>query len=276
MAIARRGARRVAVATLTIAVLTGCVSHAASPGETSAPTASLRSSPSPLPPQTVRPDGGLIVHFDAADGVHLTGRVFGTGSTTVALAHMGNTANNQDDWRVLVPELVSRGFSVLTWNRRSVCSGDDECSEPIGGYGDAWRDVVGAVAFAKARGARKVIVGGASIGAMSSLWAVLQEELDVAGVIWIAGLVNDQGYSFEAGLVSKLAVPILVISAVDDRGGAGADAVQLAAWCPEPKTLVTIPGRWHGTEVWTVGDDAAREAMANAILDFVVQYGGPA
>ena len=195
-------------------------------------------------------------------------------STTVVLAHMGNDGNSQDDWHVLVPKLVDKGFTVLTYNRRGVCSGDGECSGPGTGYGSVWKDVVGAVAFAHARGASEVIVGGASIGAMSSLYAALQEHLDIAGLIWIAGLVNESGYSFDAGQVAGLAVPILVISAIDDRGGAGPDAQQLYGWAPEPKKLVMIPGRWHGTEVWTAGDATAQKTFEDAILEFVAKYGG--
>jgi alpha-beta hydrolase superfamily lysophospholipase len=222
----------------------------------------------------MRPDGSILVHFDASDGLHLTGRVFGTGSTTIVLAHMGNTGNSQDDWRVLVPKLVAKGFTVLTYNRRGVCSGDGECSGPASGYGNVWKDVVGAVALAHGRGAAKVIVGGASIGAMSSLYAALQEHLDIAGLIWIAGLVNESGYSFDAGQVAGLTVPILIVSAIDDRGGAGPDAQELYDWAPQPKTLVMIPGRWHGTEVWTAGDAAAQKTFEDAILEFVATYGG--
>lgn len=270
-----RGGRIAPVSALIVLVaiaapVSGCSTVGTSAGAPS-PSAgrTLEPTPSPLPPQTTRPDGSVIVHFDASDGVHLTGRTFGGGSMTVVLAHMGNAANNQDDWLPLVPKLVAKGVTVLSYNRRSICSGADECSQPIGGYGDAWKDVIGAVAFAKERGATKVIVGGASIGAMATLYAVLHEPLDVAGVMWIAGLVNDQGYSFEAGQVAKLAAPILIVAAIDDRGGAGADAQQLYDWAPQPKTLVLIPGRWHGTEVWTVGEPSAQQSVTSAILNFV-------
>src|SRR6185369_5107383 len=115
----------------------------ATSAETPSATASPVLSPSPLPPQTTRPDGSVIVHFDAADGVHLTGRIFGSGPTTVILAHMGNDENNQADWLPLIPGLLAEKVTVLTYNRRSICSGPDECSQPIGGYGSAWQDVIG-------------------------------------------------------------------------------------------------------------------------------------
>lgn len=266
--------RNAFLAGILVALVVAC--SAADPQGSSplAATASPAPSPSPLPAQTMRPDGSVIVHFDASDGVHLTGRVFGTGSTTVILAHMGNDGNDQDDWLPLVPKLVATGVTVLTYNRRAICSGADECSQPIGGYGDSWHDVVGAVAYAKARGATKVIVGGASIGAMATLYAVLHEHLDVAGVIWFAGLVNDQGYSFEAGQVAGLAAPILIMAAKDDRGGAGADAQQLYGWAPQPKTLVSPAGRWHGTEVWTLDEPSAQETVTNAIVNFVSKVAG--
>jgi dienelactone hydrolase len=260
-----------AIAALVVLVA-ACSSVGPAASSPPTPSASPIPSPSPLPPQTIRPDGSVIVHFDASDGVHLTGRIFGTGPTTVILAHMGNDGNSQDDWLPLVPKLVAKGVTVLTYNRRAICSGADECSQPIGGYGDSWHDIVGAVAYAKARGATKVIVGGASIGAMATLYAVLHEHLDVAGVVWFAGLVNEQGYSFEAAQVAGLSAPILIMAAKDDRGGAGADAQQLYGWAPQPKTLVSPPGRWHGTEVWTIDDPTAQQAITDAIVEFVAAH----
>jgi pimeloyl-ACP methyl ester carboxylesterase len=209
-----------------------------------------------------------VVRFLALDCVELSGRWFGEGSTVVVLAHMGNEGNSQEDWRHAAELLADHGIAVLTFNRRSSCSGPDECSERTGGYGEHWRDVVGAAAYARARGATKVIVGGASIGAMASLEAVLSGGVEADGVIWAAGLINEAGYSFSEAEVAGIAAPILVISAEDDRSGAGPDAHRLAEWATDP-TLVVVPGRLHGTELWTDGDPDVVAELDAAVLDFL-------
>lgn len=87
-------------------------------------------------------------------------------------------------------------------------------------------DVLGAVAYLRDNGAERVVVGGASIGAMASLYAAEQSESNLDGVIWLAGILRGE-YIFEQADVAAIGCPILIMSGDQDRYGAADDARQL-------------------------------------------------
>jgi pimeloyl-ACP methyl ester carboxylesterase len=61
-------------------------------------------------------------------GVHLEGRLFGSGEVGVVLAHMGGSGD-QSQWLALAGLLAEHGYRVLTYNRRGSCpAGDLGCS----------------------------------------------------------------------------------------------------------------------------------------------------
>ena len=65
--------------------------------------------------------------------------------------------------------LADEGYRILTYNRRGVCPGGYRgCSEGDGDRNEGWTDVVGAVAFLRSRGSDRVVIGGASWGAIES------------------------------------------------------------------------------------------------------------
>ena len=117
-------------------------------------------------------------------GVRLEGRLFGSGDVGVALAHMGG--GDQSQWFGLAGLLADNGYRVLTYNRRGSCPGGElGCSggHDVGG----WRDLAFVVERLRDAGAQRVVVGGASLGAMESLYA-LSRGLDAEGLIWVAGV----------------------------------------------------------------------------------------
>ena len=57
-------------------------------------------------------------------GVHLEGRLFGSGEVGVVLAHMGGSGD-QSQWLALAGLLAEHGYRVLTYNRRGSCPGGD-------------------------------------------------------------------------------------------------------------------------------------------------------
>jgi pimeloyl-ACP methyl ester carboxylesterase len=137
------------------------------------------------------------VTFEASDGVTLVGRIFGEGDAGVVLAHMGRAGDTQADWYRLARALAARGYTALTYNRRGVCNARArECSGGSDDYASSWQDVVGAVDFLRERGAREVILIGASIGAMASLHALVTGSVDAAAFVEIAGVNDRSGYAF--------------------------------------------------------------------------------
>lgn len=172
--------------------------------------------------------GSRVVRFRALDGVRLEGRLFGHGDVGLVLSHMGRPGDNQTDWDPLASFLSQYGYSVLTYNRCGVCpGGDDGCSRGFDEFRNAWMDVIGAVRFLKHEGVDTVFLGGASIGAMATFYAVEQPGVEVAGVIWVAGVDLGSGYAFERTDVSRVTIPKLFISANEDPYGGEASARRL-------------------------------------------------
>lgn len=218
-------------------------------------------------------EGSEVVELTADDGVRLTGRVFGTGSTTVVLSHMGSTGSSQEDWFPLAARLAEEGYRVLTYNRRGVCSiAFDECSDGPGRFDHHHLDVAGAAAYAQETGAERVVLGGASIGAMASLQAVLEGLVEPAGLVWLAGILDGE-YVFTEDDVRRLGpVPTLLVSTRDDSFGAGPDARRLRGWIGGDAELVLLPGGEHGTEL--IDAEAAPERSEQVIQPVVEFLGG--
>ncbi len=89
---------------------------------------------------------------------------------------MGRLGDSQADWYDTAATLGRAGHGALTYNRRGVCPGSaDGCSQGSDDLAESWRDVVGAYERARGEGATRVVLVGASIGAMSSIEAATQE-----------------------------------------------------------------------------------------------------
>lgn len=202
------------------------------------------------PESTHAGDGFGEIEFTADDGEVREGRVYGSGSDAVVLTHMGRSGDSQEDWAPFATELADAGYGVLTYNSLTLEGG--------------WEDVLGAVASLRACGAETVIVGGASIGAMASLRAAQERGSDVNGVIWLAGVLDGNGYGFEEAGVAAVDCEILIASGDEDAFGAAEDAAILDDWAAPQSELLIVPSTLHGTDILLEGGaeaDALREAM---------------
>jgi pimeloyl-ACP methyl ester carboxylesterase len=182
------------------------------------------------------------VQFEAADGVQLVGRIFGDGEVGVVMAHMGREGDSQRDWFRLARPLAERGYFVLTYNRRGVCSAPgQECSAGADDYASSWKDVVGAVEAVPSRSATNVVLIGASIGAMASLYASVSQRVEPKALIEIGGVNHASGYDFSREELRRLQGAKLFISSAEDVYG-GADAArEWHSWARQPKRLEIIP-----------------------------------
>jgi pimeloyl-ACP methyl ester carboxylesterase len=225
-------------------------------------------------PAPSAPPGSRTLRFEAIDGVGLEGRLFGSGRTGVVLSYMGNPGDSQADWYGVAEVLAERGYTVLTYDRRGVCPGGiDGCSSGNDTYWDAWQDVLGAVRFLTRKGVGEVFVGGASIGAMASLYAAEQPGVEVAGVIWVAGLAFASGYLFQRKDVRRVAVPTLFVSATRDPYAAAESARRLHRWANPPTSLVLLRSDEHGTDMLSDPADAeVADALTRSIIRFVDRF----
>ena len=199
------------------------------------------------------------------DGVRLEGRLFGSGEVGVVFAHMG-AGGDQSQWLGLAGVLAEQGYRVLTFDRRGSCPGGDlGCSG--GRASDAgWKDLAYAVDLLRERGASRVVVGGASLGAMESLYA-LSRGLDADGLIWVSGVDLYQGIPV-SDQVDDVTVPKLFIAgAFDDEPGDLQRVFERTA--PRPTQVVTLDTGEHGTDILNYAPPPIADEFRQAVLDFL-------
>jgi pimeloyl-ACP methyl ester carboxylesterase len=204
------------------------------------------------------------VRLSGDGGVRLEGRLFGSGEVGVALAHM--RPGDQSQWFELAGLLANNGYRVLTYNRRGSCPGGDfGCS---GGNDDVgtWKDLAFVVERLRVAGARRVVVGGASLGAMESLYA-LSQGLDADGLIWVAGIDLYQGVPVSEQL-RGLRIPKLFIAGEFDAE-AGELLRVFEETASEPTQVVTLDTGEHGTDIVAYAEVAVADGFREAVLDFL-------
>ena len=206
------------------------------------------------------------VRFRGAGGVRLEGRVFGSGDVGVVLGHM--RPGDQSQWLGFAALLADQGYLVLTYDRRGVCPGGElGCSG--GQMSDSgWEDLAYAVDLLRARGAGRVVVGGASLGAMESMYA-LSRGLDADGLIWLSG-VDLYGGVPVTEQVHAVHVPKLLVAGEFDSGAVALrPAVERAA--PPPTEVVLLDTGEHGTDILEFGDPAVADEFRRSVLVFLAK-----
>jgi pimeloyl-ACP methyl ester carboxylesterase len=186
----------------------------------------------------------------------------------VVLAHQID--DDQADWFDFASELRSRGYEALTFNLRGVCS-----STPIhacsGGAVDpnaSGTDVIGAVRFVQSKGAKTVVLIGASLGGEAVIVAASKLGPEVAGVVTLSaseGLVGLVDLSVARKRVAAIAGPKLFMAGEGDRGFADA-ARDYFAHARDPKELHLFQLGDHGVALL---HSAEGDAAKKLIFDFL-------
>jgi pimeloyl-ACP methyl ester carboxylesterase len=258
-----------ALALISLATATAACSDGARNSRADAETAATEAASSP-PEASAR--GARPVRFSAADGVELVGRLSGTGDVGVILAHGFSHGTAQDAWTPVVPLLVGRGYTVLTFNFRGFCGGT-ACSESPSQLGKNWVDAMAAVGFMKTRGAKKIFLVGASMGGLAVLRAARMPEVDVAGVVSLSTpqfpskyyTGEPQANDMTPVRLRQIDEPKLFVAGTEDvqlpgtaplRPGVesvrfAADARRMFAASEEPKELVLVDSSFHSSELVT-------------------------
>jgi pimeloyl-ACP methyl ester carboxylesterase len=217
------------------------------------------------------PAASEAVAFEASDGVRLVGRILGDGDVGVVLAHMGRPGDTMRDWDELARALAERGYTVLAYNRRGVCNAPGtSCSGGLDDLASSWQDVVGAVAFMRARGSTDVVLVGASIGAMASLHALTTGAVLAKALVEIGGVNYSGGYDFSRGDLQALEGEKLFVSSAGDEYGAADAAREWHGWAREPKQLEILAGRAHGTDMLIETEPTARP-LVDLVLTFLTR-----
>jgi pimeloyl-ACP methyl ester carboxylesterase len=188
------------------------------------------------------------LRFRASDGTRLVGHRFG-GKTpgrrmTVVLAHMSE--GDLCSWARYARRLAARGFFVFPFDLRG--HGFSEGAED---HAKAATDTIAAVRAVRRLGARRIVVGGASLGGIAAVIAAPRIRPPVQAVVSISGPAAIEGQLDARAAAPALRVPTLYVAAEQDQNAPydfAAEARELHDLTGTPEKRVTlVPGSLHGT-----------------------------
>ena len=195
------------------------------------------------------------VRFRTEDSEDLWGSIFGDGEIAVILSHM--RGRNQTSWFPFARLASTSGYKVMTFDFR--------------GYGKSTgtrdtrmdRDLEAAVAYVRAKGAKQVILIGASMGGTAAI--EIAAEIDVQGVAALSpptsfGRIN------ALGAVSSMLIPLLLIVAENDPPfTSSAREIETAAAATQ---FLELPGQEHGTNLYSAHIDQ----VSGILLGFIDRW----
>ncbi|HEU4831976.1 MAG TPA: hypothetical protein VFU18_04635 [Actinomycetota bacterium] len=146
-------------------------------------------------------------------------------------------------------------------------SGGGELGGSGGQVSDSgWEDLAYAVDLLRERGASRVVVGGASLGAMESMYA-LSQGLEADGLIWLSGVDLYAGVPVTKQVRAVRVPKLLAAGEFDSDAVALRPAVERVA--PPPTEVVVLDTGEHGTDILEFGDPAAADEFRQSVLDFL-------
>jgi dienelactone hydrolase len=206
-----------------------------------------------------------IVTFTTADGIDLSGTLYGSGNTIVILSAMSD--KKQDTWAPFARRIAAQGYQALTYNYRHWTLGKGMQDSLLD---KAAEDLRAAVAFARRQGAKHIVLIGASLGGLASIKAA--SDTQPATVVVMAAPFGPfprlPSLQVNAADLQAITVPKLFINSEQDEIGFAADTQQMFDAAPDPKDLQLYPGRAHGTDLFKT-DQA--EAVTQRLIDFIEQ-----
>lgn len=200
------------------------------------------------------------VSFATSDGGLIYAREYGSGPRGVVLAHGGR--RNKESWHEQAQALVAAGFHVLAFDFR----GFGKSSGPGQANPDTaplQLDVLAAISWLRAHGARKIDVIGASMGGSAAGAAVIASPPGLVHRLVLLAAAPD-------GDAAKLKCPSLFIVARDDANGDGPRLPGIRAQyarAPQPKRLVIVPGTAHAQFLF---ETSQRARVMREIMTFLL------
>jgi len=199
------------------------------------------------------------ISFSTEDGGRICADLYGQGNRAVVLAHGGRF--NKESWRVQANALVSEGFRVLAIDFRGFgCStGPGQADFDNAPFEN---DVIAAVRYLKAHGAKAVsVVGGSFGGAAAGDASIKSAPGEIDRIVFLGAAPNLSA--------EKLKSRALFIVARDDANDAGLRLPGIRAQyqkAPGPKELIVLDGSAHAQFLFQT-DQSAR--VMHEILRFL-------
>jgi pimeloyl-ACP methyl ester carboxylesterase len=196
--------------------------------------------------------------FSTQDGGRICGDLYGKGKRGVVLAHGGRF--NKESWRDEARTLVSTGFSVLAIDFRGFgcSSGPGQADFDKAPFEN---DVLAAVRYLKANGAKTVsVVGGSFGGAAAGDASIKSVAGEIDRIVFLGAAPNLSA----ANLKSRA----LFIVARDDSNDAGPRLPGIRAQydkAPQPKELIVLEGSAHAQFLF-------RTDQANRVMREILRF----
>jgi pimeloyl-ACP methyl ester carboxylesterase len=210
------------------------------------------------------------VTFASADGVRLSGRLFGEGRVGVVLSHM--LPADQTSWWDFARELAGKGYLALTYDFRGYCPGGDAgCSQGRRDIAAIWRDVLGAIDEVRSAGATRVTLLGASMGGTASLVAASKPGVDVAAIVTLSAPTSIEGLVADADTLATVRAAKLFVAGTGDPQAAES-AQELYRSAPQPKRVDVVTSNDHGTDLLTGNQSGV---LRTTILNYLAQFAPP-
>jgi pimeloyl-ACP methyl ester carboxylesterase len=185
------------------------------------------------------------VTLSTPDGTDLEGALVGEGETGVVLGHQFRS--DFCSWVPFAEELARRHIGALAVNFASASLDDDM----VAGANELLR-----------RGAKRILLVGASMGGTAAL--VAAAEIDVAGVAVVSAPAEFSGLD-ALSAVRRLDAPVLFIAGRQDREFAREARRLYRATSSRDKALVLTAGFEHGTDL--LRDPKAERALLSFLAE---------
>ena len=202
---------------------------------------------------------GPVISYQSSDGSRFKAVRVGIAARVVVLAHQSDqTLCNE---LAFARTLASNGFAVFVPNLRS------DSAAGITAYNHWDVGVAAAIAEARALGAKRVQVLGASQGGCAALVGATEVAPPAAAVVSLSGerQVADLNCDDAA---ARFAGALLVVASADDHYLTGSDAAALLRESPShDKRALVVPGTVHGYALLQQGDVLAQ------VIAFLQQHG---
>jgi hypothetical protein len=220
-----------AVTTALLLAVTGCSSTAS---RATAPAGAPSPSPS-IEAVCLQDDSELakgVTHFPGGNGHIVEGYTTGSGPVGVVLAHQRDA--DLCEWSGIWPDFAAKGYMVMAIT--------------MGGAIDT--DVTKAAEQLRARGAKQIVLVGASMGGTASLAAAGEITPPVQAVVSLSGPA-DFGPADAFAAVKKFQVPVAYFAGEQDVEYATNAQSLYDATTEKDKTLHILKGdASHGVELW--------------------------
>jgi len=203
-------------------------------------------------------DRALDIRFRAEGGARLEGSVLGRGTTGVVMAH--TTSADRCQWLPFARELAAKGYRALVFDMRGYGSSSGIANT------DPHLDVMAAAAELRRRGAKKIVLLGASMGGTGVVSAAPTIRPAVSGVVELSA-PTAFGATNALAAVRRLKRPSLFVAGRVDGDFAAASRTLFRASAAKDKRLVIAPTSWHGVDL------VALPTVRKLVLDFVKRVG---